>query len=259
MKTVLFCCLLFLLAGCSKPEPSPPQGAHVIEQTVYTAINHPDRPESDRQRDRKRKPAEVLEFLGVQPGMKVLEMLAANGYYIEILSRVLGEQGELYSHNNRMYYEFQSDKFVKARLKDNRLPNVIRWDRELNDLQLPANYFDRVFMMLVFHDFYWSDDDPAVILAQVYEALKPGGVLAIVDHAALPGSGAQAAEKMHGLHRVEEALVKQTVLKAGFVPDGESDLLRNPDDPRDKPFFDPSLKDSATDRFVLRFKKPAPQ
>ena len=248
--------LTTLLFGCSDDKITPIETDHLVNQTLYTAVTHPDRPELDKHRDSHRKPAKVLEFLGVRPGMKVIEMMAGGGYYTELLSRVVGVGGQVLSHNNRLYYEFQSDKFVSKRLADNRLPNVIRWDKELNDLQLPDNGLDAVFMMLVFHDFYWSNDDPKQLLNNLYKALKPGGTLAIVDHSAKVGSGDNEAKDMHGIHRIDELLVKDIMAQSGFVLDGESQMLRSAEDKRDKAFFDKTLIGKSTDRFVLRYKKP---
>ena len=253
----IFVVSCLLLTACSEQRPPEQSGSHVVQETVYTALAHPDRPIKDRRRDNKRKPAEVLEFLGIKPGMTVLETMAADGYYTEVLSRVVGENGSVYSHNNKMYYSYQSDKYVNERLKDNRLPNVVRWDKELGNMQLPEGQFDAVFMMLVFHDFYHLDyENPQRILHQVYDALKPGAILAIVDHSAIEGTEAEAAKRLHGIHRIDEQFVKKVVIQAGFILDDESDLLRNPEDRRDKPFFDPGMKMVPTDRFILRFKKP---
>jgi predicted methyltransferase len=83
--------------------------------------------------------------------------------------------------------------------------------------------------------------------------LKPGGVFVVLDHAAAAGSGLSATET---LHRIDEAAVKSEVEAAGFVLDGESEVLRNPADPRDKNVFDPSIR-GKTDQFLLRFRKPA--
>jgi predicted methyltransferase len=57
------------------------------------------------------------------------------------------------------------------------------------------------------------------------------------------------------MHRIDEALVKSEVIKAGFVLDGESDALRNPADPHSANVFDPSIR-GRTDQFILRFRKP---
>lgn len=198
-KLLIIALLIFFICACQEPAEQPRADApdHIVPQTLYTAINHPDRPDKDRARDNKRKPAQVLEFLGVKPGMKIIEIMSAGGYYTEILSRAVGENGVIYSHNNQMYYDFQSDKFVKQRLAKNRLPNVIRHDTELDDLQLADNSLDAVFLMLVYHDFYWSEDDPIDVLAHLYSALKPGGILAISDHSAPKNSGASAAKDLH--------------------------------------------------------------
>jgi predicted methyltransferase len=90
----------------------------------------------------------------------------------------------------------------------------------------------------------------------VFAALKPGGFYAIVDHSAAAGSGLKDVET---LHRIDEDTVKQEITKAGFRLDAESDVLRNPEDPRD---WNASPRAAAekrgtSDRFTLRFVKPA--
>ncbi|MFT4925775.1 MAG: putative methyltransferase [Phenylobacterium sp.] len=249
---VLFMLLLTACSDAQKPQDSD----HLVGETLHTAVSHPDRPANDKQRDNHRKPAQVLSFLGVRPGMTVLEIMSGRGYYTELLSRVVGQQGKVYSHNDKLYYDFQSDKFVEQRLNNNRLSNVLRWDKELDNLNLPANEVDAVFLMLVFHDMYWMDTDTDQLLNDIYKALKPGGTVGIVDHSAVTGSGDHAAKDMHGIHRIDEALVKAAFAKAGFKLVRETNLLRNPDDDRSKPFFDSSLIDQPTDRFVLRYQKP---
>lgn len=244
-----------LLSACSDTD-KPIHSDHLVGETLHTAIDHPDRPSADKQRDNQRKPAEVLSFLGVTPGMKVVEIMAGRGYYTELLSRAVGTQGTVYAHNGKLYYDFQSDKFVEERLKGNRLSNVLRWDRELDDLGLPADQIDAIFLMLVFHDIYWMDADPQQLLADLFKALKPGGTIGIVDHSAIEGTGDEAAKDMHGIHRIDEQLVRKVFADAGFVLVGESQILRNQNDNREKPFFDKTLIDKPTDRFVLRFKKP---
>ncbi len=248
--------LLTLLAtGCTEA-PKPPSD-HLVGSTLQTAIDHPDRPASDSQRDEQRKPVQVLSFLGVSPGMKVVDIMAGGGYYTELLSRVVGPQGVVYAHNHKLYYEFQSDKFVEQRLADQRLGNVLRWDKELVQLDLPANQIDAIFVMLGFHDFYWMKANPEQVISDLFDALKPGGTLGIVDHSAIIGSGDTEAKDMHGIHRIDEQLVEQLLTQAGFILDSSSDILRNPQDSRDKAFFDSSLIHQPTDRFVFRFIKPA--
>jgi predicted methyltransferase len=88
------------------------------------------------------------------------------------------------------------------------------------------------------------------ILAQLKKALKPGGVLGLID------METNAKEHNPKLHRVNEAYVKQELAEAGFELDGEAAFLRNPNDDYSKVVFDPKVR-GKTDRFVLRFKKPS--
>jgi predicted methyltransferase len=77
-------------------------------------------------------------------------------------------------------------------------------------------------------------------------------VLVVVDHSAIAGSGLDVPDV---LHRIDESIVVREVTAAGFVLDGTSDVLRNPDDPRNVGVFDPAIRGN-TDQFVLRFRKP---
>jgi predicted methyltransferase len=92
----------------------------------------------------------------------------------------------------------------------------------------------------------------AALNKEVFDALKPGGRYVILDHAGASGLDDAGMAKMH---RIDEALVKSEVIKAGFVLDGESDALRNPADPHSANVFDPSIR-GRTDQFILRFRKP---
>jgi predicted methyltransferase len=85
-----------------------------------------------------------------------------------------------------------------------------------------------------------------------FDSLKPGGLLIIVDHAAADGSGTRDTDT---LHRIDIETVKREVLAAGFVLESESDILRNPGDPRTASVFDAAIK-GKTDQFVLKFRKP---
>jgi predicted methyltransferase len=86
----------------------------------------------------------------------------------------------------------------------------------------------------------------------VYAALKPGGLFVIIDHSAPDGSGLADTDTTH---RIDAARVKSDMAAAGFVFVKESDALRNPDDPRTKLVFDPSIR-GKTDQFVYIFRRP---
>ena len=257
MKTTLvLSTLLVLVAACSR-EPAVTETAP--EVSVYAAaIASESRPATDRDSDARRKPEAVLEFFGIQPGDVVLEMWAPPGYYTELLSLVVGEKGRVYAHANTPIVNFAGDAHTE-RHADGRLPNVEILFAENNELSLEADSFDAATIILNYHDLYWSSEqygwDPIDIpafLAEIYKALKPGGTLGIVDHRATAGSPPETGSTVH---RIDPAIVIADLEGAGFVLDGESDVLANPEDDLDLLVFDPSVRGN-TDRFVLRFRKP---
>ncbi|MEZ5564506.1 MAG: hypothetical protein R3F24_02870 [Gammaproteobacteria bacterium] len=258
-RTIVYpACLSLLLVGCagSGTTTHKPASPAVREAAIKAAINNPDRPVKDHEQDVKRKPADVLAFSGIEPGQKVIDMMSAGGWYAELLSRVVGPTGQVYMQNPPSVLERNGGKAVVERLANNRLPNVVRWDKPLNDMQLPGNYFDGAMINLVFHDFYSISTDVDDVLADLYKALKKGAWVVVVDHAAPVGTGNSFATNPRGQHRIEEAFAKAAFTRAGFKLDGESSVLRNPADNRQKAFFAPEMKGINTDKFVVRFRKP---
>jgi len=238
--------------GASQPSSDP------VEKAVLEAIANPARPAADRARDQLRQSAAVLRFFRITPGMSVLDLYSGGGYYTELVSYIVGSSGEVVAHNNTPYLGFAKEDLA-GRYTTGRLPNVERLLAENNELMLPSARFDAVLMTNVYHDIYyvdekagWSRIDGPKLLAVVFQALKPGGVIGVVDHAALPGAPPETGGT---LHRIDPALLKRDFAAAGFVLDGESDVLINPTDDRTKSAFDPSVQ-GRTDQFVLRFRKP---
>lgn len=230
----------------------------MADESVYTdAVENATRPPADRERDASRRPAEVLEFAGIKPGMTVLDLFSGGGYYSEIFSIVVGEAGHVDAHSNAAYLNFVGDEF-KDRHASDRLGNVSVLMAENNELELESGRYDVAFLALTFHDFYldsadgWPRIDIDKLLAELHAGLKPGGTVTIIDHYADAGSTTDTAES---LHRIDPAIVKDAMQAAGFELDGESDLLRNSVDDHSKSVFDPSLR-GHTDRFILRFRKP---
>ena len=208
----------------------------------------------DKARDGGRKPAEVMAFLGVEPGMTVIDVIAASGYYTEVLSRTVGPRGKVYAQNPAAVLKFSdgaNDKALATRLADNRLPNVIRWGRETTDLGIAPNSIDFAMTALNFHDVYnGSGKDAAVSFAKlVFDVLKPGAVFGVIDH-----EGAAAADNQ-SLHRMQGGLALEALLEAGFSIESTSNTLRNPEDDLSKMVFDPSIR-GKTDRFLIKARKP---
>lgn len=229
------------------------------DDSVYAAaVGNPARSDEDRQRDARRKPGEVLQFFGIGPGDAVLDLFSGGGYYTELLSYVVGSDGVVVSHTNAAYASFVGDEATQ-RYGEDRLPNVDILVAENNELSLPEGQFDAVLMVLAYHDIYyvdpengWPKIDGPLLLQEIYEGLRPGGVLGIVDHVAAAGS---AAETGNTLHRIDPALARAEIEQAGFVFEASADFLANPDDDHTKHMGDPSIRGN-TDRFVMRFRKP---
>lgn len=226
---------------------------------IYAAaLSSPARPDSDRARDAGRKPAEVLEFLGIKPGMTVLDMFTGGGYYAEILSGVVGADGKVIAQSNQAYLAFVGDAF-EDRFGSGRPKNVEVLMAENNELELQANSLDAVMLVLSFHDLYhvdvengWPKIDGPAFLAELKKGLKPGGIVAIIDHYAEAGAPPESGDTVH---RIDPAVVIADMQAAGFVLQSQSDILRNANDDLSKMVFAPEVR-GKTDRFVMRFSNP---
>jgi len=243
----IFAMLSLILAGSAT--------SAYIFALPFDAVNNPARSLADRERDKTSKPNAVLNFIDLQSGMKVLDLFAGSGYYSELLSYAVGPSGRVVSHTNTLY-ESSTGEEAARRFKDKRLPNVSRFIREINNLGLEKSSFDRVVLVLVYHDIYFTADywppvDRDDFFRLIYRSLKPGGELVVIDHSAPAGTGKSAAQT---LHRIDEVFAKQDIESAGFVFGGALDVLRNPDDERTLSVFDESIR-TKTDRFVFRFIK----
>ena len=230
--------------------------AQAIDITELTAalVSDPGRPEADKARDAGRRPAHVLDFLGIEDGMTVIDLVAAAGYYTEVLSHAVGPNGRVYMQNSAASLSGnrgeRTAEAIDQRLANNRLANVERVTWDPDDLGLPANSLDAAVIALEFHEFYRSDNSNAVadFLAEMRRVLKIGGVLGIIEHAGHPiyDNGA--------LHRALESQVVAGAQNAGMFVEASSKLLRNIEDDRSATVFAPEIR-GVTDRFVLRIIK----
>lgn len=225
------------------------------DDPVQKAVYSWGRSVKDFRADRRRKPVEILRFGGVEPGLTVVDLLGGSGYYAELLSKVVGPQGVVYLQNNSLFLRFSTEE-LEDRLRDNRLPNVIRLDSEFADLKLPGEV-DLIFMGLSYHDIYVPREDPVIMTSreeffpQIYAALKPGGRVLVIDHAGEPGSGTSASS-WH--HRIAEDYAISDFERSGFRLLGTSEVLRSPEDDYSLRIWDDKVR-GKTDRFVLLFEK----
>ena len=237
MKQLLATMVIALL--CSSANS---QNTSALQQ----AMTNSSRPAQDKARDPIRKAPEILQFMGVKEGNTVLDVIAMGGWYTEVLSYAVGENGKVYMQNNPIPLTQRSADERNERLS--RLSNVEDWIGAITDI--PPNSIDFTMTALNFHDVYnRSADDADIMLKDILGALKPGGILAVLDH-----EGNKGADNPT-LHRVAFEDAVKAALNAGFVLVGTSDLLENPDDDHTLGPFDPSLE-RRTDRLVLKLEKP---
>lgn len=244
--------LVLSLAVLAAPvSPALAEGWSAAE--LQAALDNPGRSQADKDRDPFRKPAEVVVLIGIEPGMTVLDIAASGGWYTEVLSVAAGADGTVYSQNSPAALQRRdgaNDKAISARLADDRLANVERADAELGELDIAPGSIDVAFTALNFHDTYnfAGADAAAAFVEAIYALLKPGGVLAFIDHAGNPdGDNVK-------LHRIDKQIVLDIVTEAGFVVEADSDVLAHPEDDRSQMVFGPIR--GKTDRFVLKLRKP---
>lgn len=221
------------------------------------ALDAQHRSSADAARDAIDHPAELLRLTGIGPGMRVADVLASDGYYSEMLSHLVGPRGHVLMINNSSFDKW-SDGDRQKRLADNRLPNVEYQLVDLDHMGLAANSLDAIVLSKVYHDLYWVDTtgiwpkfDTAGVLDQLVQALKPGGVLLLIDHSAKAGRGSDDAST---LHRIEEAFARHDFERRGLHLVAHSDLLRRPDDEHELVSYKSPML-GKTDRFVLVFRK----
>ena len=234
-----------------------PLGASVADEGRMLAdelANAPGRSEEDKARDAQRKPDQVLTFLGVRSGDTALDIWASGGWYTEVLAIAVGPDGKVYAQNSPAVLNFRDgyyEDLISNRLAGGRLPNVERLNSTVADAEITPGSIDFAFTALNFHDIYnrQGKEGAAEFLAAVFDVLKPGGTLGVIDH--VGDAGADNAS----LHRIEPARVEEVAAEVGFIVEAKSDLLAHPDDDRTRSVFDPTLRGD-TDRFVLRLRKP---
>ena len=224
------------------------------------AVSAPGRPAAAIALDEVRRPAEVLRWLGLRRGDRVLDYFAGTGYYTEIMARAVGPTGSVTGWNSPFFAGRPQVRDALAAIRQ-RQPNTAFFSSPTTALSFPADTYDFVLLHLVYHDAYWESAqfnlpriDPNTLTAALFRATRPGGIVAVIDHVAAPGRDTRA--EVEATHRILPATVRADFERAGFVFDGESAMLANPQDDRSVNVFNPSIR-GRTDRFVYRFRRPA--
>jgi predicted methyltransferase len=238
--------------------PLASTGAAKAPPPIAAAVSATDRTPDNVKLDEGRKPAQVLQFLGLRRGMHVLDLFGANAYWAEITSPVVGPKGHVTVWNPTQFYSDKRKQAFEAFMAKH--PNVSIVTSPFEAPELPKNYADLVILNDNYHDTYWQNDklgvpkmDPNAFLKAVYASMKPGAVIGVIDHVALPNNDTRAT--VDKLHRIDPNVVKADFKRAGFVLVGSSNILRNPADPHNAEVHDASIK-GKTDRFIFKFRKP---
>lgn len=212
---------------------------------VAAAVADASRPEADKARDAARKPAEMLEFAGVKSGDTVVELLPGGGYFTRVLSAAVGPTGKVYAAAPASDLEKTKAALQKGNVE------VITLDAK--DFKTPKPV-DVMFTAQNYHDFHLKRLalDVPTVNKTLFDSIKPGGTLLIIDHAAVAGAPVEVADT---LHRIDPAIVKREIEAAGFKFVGEDNAIRNPADPKTVNVFDPAIR-GKTDQFVYKFQKP---
>ncbi|MFY8274044.1 class I SAM-dependent methyltransferase [Pseudoalteromonas sp. SSDWG2] len=268
LKTLVAASLAVSLNACA---------ATSVTEMLTEATQNELRSEQAQARDQYRHPVQTLEFFGITPQMTVVEISPGGGWYTDILAPLLKGEGVLYAAH------FPADSQVKyyqnslAKFKD-KIANT----KEYSEIRLtefypgthhsiaPEGSADMVLTFRNLHNWYMNADEQGVkdAMRAFYTALKPGGVLGIVDHR-LPESRDAAKAKRSGY--VKESWVIALAQEAGFELADKSEINANPKDFADHPkgvwTLPPSLslgdEDRAkyeaigeSDRMTLKFIKP---
>ena len=222
---------VLIVAGCAAPGVDH-----------HALVSDPIRTERDRGMDERRRPADLLGFAQVRPGMQVLDIAAGGGYTSQLLALAVGSSGRVWAQHPN----------PGAALKEraaNPKSGITVVARPFDDPVPPeAGPLDLVTLILNYHDISYLPVDRDAMNRKIFAALKPGGRYVVVDHSALPGTGISGGRT---LHRIEQAFLVAEIQRAGFVLDGEGSFMRNPADTRDK-----SSNQPGSDKFVVRFVKP---
>ena len=245
--------LLFIIFSCSVPAGADDYAQ--MQQRIEQQQKAPDRHKWDLRRDAPRKPFETFRFLGLEPGMTVMDVGAAAGYTTEMLAAAVGPEGKVYSHNReRVLYNYADGYYkrtIDERLANNRLPNVALHVREYDDLGLDGK-LDLAFWGNNFHDYHYNEEGEATaleVLQSIKRTLKPGGILGITDHVGT------ADHDNRELHRIEPDIIRAALQQAGFIIEAESDLFANPADDHSLEVYNEAIY-LKTDRVLIRARKP---
>lgn len=246
-----------LVAGI--PSMAQRGGGGLSVAAIGASVSEPGRPAAARKLDAVRKPAEVLAFLGLRRGMVAADLISGTGYWAEIIARAVGPTGSVEAFEPVQFQADAAGAFAHEGLKA-RNANLTLTRYPFEAFAGGEARFDFAIINDSYHDLYWQSErykipraEPALFLKALFAAMKPGGIVGVIDHAANPGGDTRAV--VDKLHRIDPATVKADFEAAGFRLVATSPMLARADDDHTKLIFDPAVR-GKTDRFLFRFVRP---
>jgi predicted methyltransferase len=271
LSLALLISAIAILSGC----------ATLSQDQVAQIVASPDRSAADKSNDVRRKPEQMLAFIGVKPGMVALDLSAGGGYTTELLARAVGPNGRVYGQSaprpapgapvrppvapeggaapaptssaTPPAPRPTSPQALATRAQNPAVSHIVAVVQPFEDpvpTELAVGGLDLVTLMFNYHDLGHMGVDRDRMNRAVFSALKSGGIYVIADHSGRPGSGISESGT---LHRIEEAFLIKEVEAAGLKLVAQGDFLRNPADPGDKNTPNPPMP---KDEFVVKFIKP---
>lgn len=250
MNRLIFVLLLLISGSALAADDASP-----LEAKLKAAMESDIRSEEEVERDRNRKPLETLEFFGLRDDMKVVELLPGGGWYTKLLAPVMAENGEFYVAlgtgrvKERVLNQpgFEQVKVVAEDANIYRPEGSRTYAMEMDGLDVSDA--DMVLTFRNYHNF--GADGRAAMNRAVFDALKPGGIYAVVDHTRRH----MQADDSENRRRMDPVLAIKEIQAAGFELVDFSDLHYRPDD---ELRFEVGRKTVTgnTDRWTLKFRKP---
>jgi predicted methyltransferase len=228
---------------------------HAAENTFEAVLESPTRSAADKEYDVDRKPAQVLEFLGIETGSTVMDVLTWDGWYAEVLSLAVGPEGKVIAQNSERY--LKSDDYASianlSQARAKRLNNVELFFKSIPDVGVEGK-IDTAILSSRLHDAYIFGGEKVAMrfLGEIFNVLKPGGTFGVIDFVGLAGMDNKK------LSRIETSTVLRLLTDTGFVIEAESNLLANLNDDHTSVINASLIGGSDNmDQMLIRARKPS--
>lgn len=245
---------LSLTSACDGPNGAE----HVdVPEHIFLAVSNLYRNADDRARDDRQRPDEILAFYGLEKGMSVYEVGAGSGYYTDLLSLTVGKNGQVFPQYSKERWNNTKAEF-SSRFSSR--SNIVPYIGQKERLKLGDASVDMVMVASLWHRMHYEGaageklpDVTQAFLENSLRLLKPGGVFAIIEHEAAPGTSRAQAAKWY---RSTKQMTIDDVEAAGFEFVAASNLLANPKDDLENDWRIEFDERDMSQRFVLKFTKP---